>query len=90
MTEHTTTDDRVWVASTFSAGNNIYHTDPECTNLQMSKSTREADREQMDRKGARECKYCSGEVTRSTQSEGLTANGFDARRFNVPPTGGDE
>ena len=80
----------VWIASTYNAGNNIYHTDPECHNFKMSKSGREISIEQVRRKGARECKYCSGEVTRSTQSEGLTANGFDARRFNVPPTEGYE
>jgi len=48
----------------------------------MAKSGREIDREQVERKGARECKYCSGEIDRATQSVGLEANGFDARRFN--------
>ena len=74
--------DRVWIGSTYNAGGNIYHTDPECHNLKMCVSPRRIDREQAERKNARECKVCSGTVEQDTCGVALGENGFDARRFN--------
>ena len=72
----------MWIASTFNAGNNIYHTDPDCHNLSMCASPRQIDREQAERKNARECNVCAGTADHESRGVALGANGFDARRYN--------
>ena len=74
--------ERVWIGATYSAGGNIYHTNKECHNLKICETSRAIDLEQAERKNARECRICAGDVDTAVYGSEMGSNGFDARRFN--------
>ena len=53
----------VYVASTYNTASRIYHT-TECENVQRKKGVKEKPIEYAEKRGMRECKFCSGEVVK--------------------------